>query len=479
MLFFSTTNPQEFLIFATASILFILVNGFFVAAEFALVAVRRSKIEELATRSSRAKAVLKALEHQDLIISATQLGITFASLSLGYIAGTYFEPQIDGLISGFGIFPRNTAGILGGIIAIALTSYLQVVLGELVFKSIALQYPDNTALWVAKPLSWFTKITLPIIKLFNATAWLVLKIFGVTQISGLHNVHSEDELKLIINQSQKAGILEKHETEILSRAFDLPDTTVREIMTPRTELVILSIDDTFKRILEQVIESGHSRFPVYEGNPDKIIGFIYAKDILQYFSKALGHTQDHDFNPELRSILREPDFIPETMKADKLLEMFQSSKRQVAVVVNEFGGVAGLISLEDVLELLVGDIQDEYDLEPPDILTTDDGDIINAQMSLDDFNEHYETEFESEHSISLGGFIIEKFGQIPEENETTNVDNFQITVQKVIDHRILELLVKRIPQTIDTEINQDQEHNNNNNNNNHDSTHKNNNGHGY
>ena len=450
MLFFYTYSVSELIILIFVSFLFILFNGFFVAAEFALVGVRKSKIEELATKSSRAKAVLTALEHQDLIISATQLGVTLSSLSLGYIAGSYFEPAIGDLL------PAGTAGILGGLIAIGITTYVQVVLGELVFKSIALQYPDNTALWVAKPLSFFTKLALPIIKLFNGTAWLVLKIFGVRPIAGLHNVHSEDELKLIISQSQKAGILEKHETEILSRAFDLPDTTVREIMTPRTELVILSINDSFKTILEQVIESGHSRFPVFEGNPDKIVGFIYAKDILQYFQNALQHSQDHEFEPDLRSILREPDFIPETMKADKLLEMFQTSKRQVAVVVTEFGGVAGLISLEDVLELLVGDIQDEYDIEPPDVLKTENGDIINAQMSIDDFNEYYDTECESEHSVTLGGLVIEKFGRIPEENESITIDNFLISVQKVTDHRILELLVKALPPVLDSEVQENQ-----------------------
>lgn len=442
MLFFFTYSANEVFLIIAISFIFILINGFFVAAEFSLVAVRKSKIEELAVNSTRAKSVLKALEHQDLIISATQLGVTVSSLCLGFLAGSYFEPAINESFGGY--LPANLTPIIGGLIAISVTSYVQVVLGELVFKSVALQYPDNTALWVAKPLSFFTKLAYPIIKLFNGTAWLVLKIFGIRPVKGVRNVHSEDELKLIISQSQKAGILEKHETEILSRAFDLPDTTVREIMTPRTELVLLSIKDSFKEVLEQVIESGHSRFPVYENNPDNIIGFIYAKDILQYFKQALVYTEDNDYNPELKAILRKPDFVPETMKADRLLEKFQSSKRQVAVVVTEFGGVAGLISLEDVLELLVGDIQDEYDIEPPDILTTEHGDVINAQMSLDDFNEHYMTEYESEHSVTLGGFVIEKLGRIPEEKETLTLDSYFITVQKVAEHRILELLVKQV-----------------------------------
>jgi CBS domain containing-hemolysin-like protein len=408
--------------------------------------VRRSKIEELATKSSRAKAVLKALENQDTIISATQLGITLSSLALGFVAGSIFEPGIEEFMITYfpylahpEIFSIVIPISVGAIIAIGLTTYAHVVLGELVFKSVALQYPDATSMWVAKPLSLFTKIAYPLIWGFNWTAWVILKLFGVKQVSGFHNVHSEDELKLIINQSQKAGILDQHETEILSRAFDLPDTTVREIMTPRTELVMISINGTFREILEQVIESGH--FPVYEGNQDKIIGFIYAKDILQYFKLALESKDQINFNPDLKVILREPDFVPETMKADKLLEMFQTSKRQVAVVVTEFGGVSGLISLEDVLELLVGDIQDEYDLEPPDVLKTENGDIINGQMSIDDFNEYYNTEFESEHSVTLGGFIIEKIGKIPEENETITLNQFSITVQKISDHRILELLV--------------------------------------
>lgn len=445
-------NLVEFIFFVILSLIFVLLNGFFVAAEFALVGVRRTKIEELALKGSgRAKAVLNALEHQDTVISATQLGITLSSLALGFVAGSYFEPVIEALIEEFLPILTNFSFFIsisfGALFAIFLTTYAHVVLGELVFKSIALQYPESTSIWVAKPLAVFSKLTSPLIKIFNGSAWLILRGFGMKPVSGSQNVYSEDELKLIISQSKAAGILEEHETEILSRTFDLTDTTVREIMTPRTELTLIDIKDKFTNILDRILESGHSRFPVFENTPDNIIGFLYAKDVLQYFKAVLLENNKEEFNPDIKAILREPEFVPESMHADKILEKMLNNKKQVAIVITEFGGVAGLISLEDVIELLVGDIQDEYDLEPPDVLNTELGDIINGTMSLDDFNDHFNTHYESDHAVTFGGFIIEKLGRIPLESDSITIDNFNITIQNVTKNKINELLVQPISRT--------------------------------
>lgn len=448
-----------FILFTVLALIFVLLNGFFVAAEFALVGVRRSSIEDLAQKGvGRAKVVLKALDHQDHIISATQLGITMASLALGFVAGSYFEPVIEHMFDDF--LPNLAIGIsVGAVVALAATTYAHVVLGELVFKSVALQYPEGTSLWVARPLSWFSTIASPVIKLFNGTAWLILAVFGVKPVPGAH-VHSEDELKLLITQSQQAGILDESETVILSRAFDLADTSIREIMTPRTELVSIDVEEDFHTILKKVIKTGHSRFPVHEESPDNVVGFLYAKDLLSYLDLLLENHLEGPLEPNLRNILREPDFVPEIMKADKLLEKFQNSKRQVAIVLNEFGGVVGLISLEDVLELLVGDIQDEYDSEPIDIVRSENGELVSGQTSLDDFNDYFKTSLASEHSVTIGGLITEKIGRFPEEEESVVIENYRIQVKKLENRRIQTLLINQV--VLETDVGDSEEHSKNN-----------------
>jgi CBS domain containing-hemolysin-like protein len=437
----------EFIFVLIIAFILVLLNGFFVAAEFALVSVRPSKVEEIIkkTGSRRAKAVKKAIENQDEVISATQLGITMASLALGFIAGAAIEPVLEEFFAEIGFLALLSGLSLGVILAFAITTYMHVVLGELAPKSVALQYPAKTSLWVARPLHWFAMIFKPIIWLFNQTGWLVLALFGIKPIVGHRSVHSEDELKLLISQSSEAGILEERESAILKRTFDLPDTQIRMIMTPRGDMATVSIKDDFKVIVNTVNESGHSRFPVYDENHENIIGFLYAKDLLEYMEISLENdrkltTQEIDIS----ELLRDVDYIPETMRADRLLTRFQEKKRHSAIVVNEFGELEGLITLEDILELLVGDIQDEYDIEPAEITPTNgvNGELkVNGQTSLEDFNAYLKTELISDISVTIGGLIIEKLGRIPKENEVFRMQNLVFTVNEVSKTRIITLLV--------------------------------------
>jgi CBS domain containing-hemolysin-like protein len=430
--------------------LLVLLNGFFVAAEFALVSVRPSKIEEILRKNpknSRAKAVKQAIIHQDEIISATQLGITMASLALGFVGGLFLEPFIEELFHGIKIAGVLIGIAFGGIIAYAIVTYMHVVIGELVPKSVALQYKERTSLWVAKPLHWFAWLFTPIIKLFNGTGWLILRLFGMEPIAGHQAVHSEDELKLIISQSSKAGILDERETAILNRAFDLPDTQVRALMTPITDLTTINITDDFKEVIRIITQTGHSRFPVYGEAHEKIIGFLYAKDLLNYMLQLLeanGFDLKNGSTPDINEILREVDYVPETMRASLLLEKFQASRRQVAIVVDEFGSLAGLVSLEDVLELLVGDIQDEYDTEPVEITQLSEREgvsQVSGQISLDDFNKYFQSDFDSEISVTIGGLITERLGRIPDENEVIKMSGLEVTISEISDYRIQTILV--------------------------------------
>lgn len=436
-----------FILILLVTLFLVLLNGFFVAAEFALVSVRPSRIEELVkTGSKRAKAVKMAIENQDEVISATQLGITMASLALGFIAGSFIEPVLEGLFEEIAFLAFFASLSLGAILAFALTTYMHVVLGELAPKSVALQYPASTSMWVAKPLHWFAWIFKPIIWLFNQTGWLVLAIFGIKPLVGHRNIHSEDELKLLISQSSKAGILEERESAILKRTFDLPDTQIRMIMTPRFDMATITITDDFEDIVKTVNTTGHSRLPVFNKSHEKIIGFLYAKDLLNYLALLLDK-EDISHQKEkfdISQLLRNVEYVPETMRADLLLERLQNTKRHSAIVVDEFGEVIGLITLEDILELLVGDIQDEYDYEPSEITPSNEhkGKLeVSGQTSLDDFNDYFKTNLESEISVTIGGLILEKLGRLPEEKEVFKIENLVFTVEEITELRIETLLV--------------------------------------
>ncbi len=437
-----------FILFIT--LILVLLNGFFVAAEFALVSVRPSKVEELIqkTGTKRAKAVQAAIDNQDEVISATQLGITMASLALGFLAGDFIEPVLGEIFHEIGLLAALGGLAIGAIFAFSITTYMHVVLGELAPKSVALQYPLNTSLWVARPLHWFAMVFKPFIWLFNQTGWLVLSIFGIRPLVGHRNIHSEDELKLLISQSSEAGILEDSETEILKRTFDLPDTQIRMLMKSRREMVTVSINDDFSDLIKTINSSGHSRFPVFDDKRENIIGFLYAKDLLNYMELTLekgDHQNQGDI--DISELLRDADFIPETLSADRLLEIFQSNKRHSAIVVDEYGEIVGLITLEDILELLVGDIQDEYDREPEEIvpLPSENGELmVNGQTSIDDFNEYFKTVFSSDISVTIGGLIIEKLGRIPATKEVIKLRNLVFEVTDGTKSRIVSLKVHKI-----------------------------------
>ena len=426
------------------------LNGFFVLAEFSLVSVRPTRIDELvANGSHRAKVVKKLIDRQDDVISATQLGITIASLGLGWVG----EQSIEMILAPF-LGHSTTAIAVSAGLAFALRAYMHVVLGEIAPKSVALQSSESAALWVARPMQIFTFVSKPVLFFFNGTGWLFLSLFGVKPAIGRRGtVHSEDELKLLISQSETAGVLDRRESRILKRTFDLPDTFVKEIMTQFSEIESISIAKGFAEIVKYVKESGRSRVPIYEGETDNIIGVLYAKDLLIHFSDFLqGDSWTPGISdPDLRSILREPDYVPDTMKVIALLTQFQNSKKHVALVVDEFGEIIGLVSLEDVLEVLVGPISDEYDVDVQDFFATKDGVSVNPQISLHEFNQYFNTNFESTNSLTIAGFLMERVGRLPREGEVFNVEGQTFFISQTEGAKIAGLVVRRI-QTSETSV---------------------------
>src|SRR5580704_17323160 len=370
---------------------FILATSFFVAAEFALVSVRETRIQQLiALGRPGAHTALKLKHSIDEFLPAVQLGVTVAGLALGWIG----EPAIAEMILNFEANSVHTlpahafiyAHTIAVIIAFSLITYFEVLLGELVPKSLALQRAERIALAVAGPMDVFIRITRPIVKLLNTSAAVVLRLFRAP-LRGEGAVHSPEELKLIATATRRMGLLPVFQEEIIHRAIELNHVTVREIMTPRGKIFSLPADLPVEQASARIVEEQHSRVPVYDpaGGPEQIIGVVYSKDIsrlMHFRAVALGFGGSRDSSITLRQVMREVAVVPETKLAVELLQEFQERRRQIAVVVDEFGSTVGTVTAEDALEQIVGELEDEFDIAGR-TTTLSAASALTGQFSLD------------------------------------------------------------------------------------------------
>lgn len=331
------------------------LNGFFVAAEFALVAVRKTRIEELVSQGvRRAKAVLTAIDHLDRYIAATQLGITLASIALGMVG----EPALAAVIEpAFGFFPEAWRGAAthsaASVLAFMLITFMHVVFGELMPKTVALEVPDQTALFVAKPLIVFAKLTRPLIVVMNGLGNALLRLLGFHPAGGEEMVHSVEELLLLIEDTEEAGILDAEQADIVGNVFRMTDTRVRDCMVPRDKVAALEVTMLPEKVMEAVRNGAHTRMPVYEGELDHIVGIVNTKDLFYLFSlRGIVVLED---------ALYPPLYLKPEEQLDNALRLFRKAKRPMALVRDEEGKIHGLITLEDVIEEIVGDIEDEHD----------------------------------------------------------------------------------------------------------------------
>jgi len=345
----------------------VLANAFFVAAEFALVSVRRSRMEELAAHGVRlAKVVQRATSDLDRYIAGTQLGITIASLGLGWIGEStlahLLEPWLQWLPKAWKSVTAHSIAVTVAFIAI---TFLHVVLGELVPKSLALQNPDRTALWVAKPMEICVLLMRPFIAALNGCGNLVLRALRLQTTGSHHLIHSVEELKILIEASHEGGVLDEVERDMLRRVFRFSELVAREVMVHRVDIEGIDVDTPYDELMQRVSQTSHTRLPVYEDNIDNIIGVLHVRDLLQ-----VRHKEGQPFN--VRQLLRKPLIVAETVSIEKLLDQFRREKTQMAIVVDEYGGTAGLVTLEDVIEEIVGEVQDEFDKEEPLIIERED-----------------------------------------------------------------------------------------------------------
>jgi CBS domain containing-hemolysin-like protein len=418
----------------------ILLNGFFVAAEFAIVTVRKTRIEQLAASGNgRAREALEGTRDPDSFVAACQLGITMASLALGWVG----EPALARLIEPlFGFLPHEGAWITGHVVAtivtFAIITFLHMIIGEQVPKVAAIHNPEALALIVAGPTRIFGRAFRPFIWLVNTTSNGFLRMLGLTSAESHKLVHSVEELQALVVQSSRAGVLEPEETAIAQRAFELGELSAHDVMIPRTEMAAVPITLGLEELLDRVVADGHSRFPVHQGTIDNIVGVVHVKDVLKWIRQ---NGVSGDFN--LRRIMREPLFVPDTLPTHHLLDLMRRRKRHVAIVVDEFGGTAGMVAMEDIFERLVGTMQDEFDEPEVRIQPQPDGShVVNGLVNLGELSDALGIELESEDYSTIGGYVFGLLGRRPQVGDEVDDGKIRATVEGLDGLRIALLRVR-------------------------------------
>ncbi len=410
------------------------MNGFFVIAEFSLVKIRRTRLEELAQQGTRRAGIaLRVVSSLDTYLSATQLGITLASLALGWLGEPAVSSLLEPLLTKY--FPNYTwltapVSIATGFIII---TFLHIVLGELVPKSLAISRVESMALFTALPLFFFHKLGYPIIILFNKAARSILSLMGVQSANEADLAHSEGELRMIVSASQRGGVIDQMESELIDNVFDFADRMAREIMVPRQDMVCLFVEDSFEENLRVVRETNHTRYPLCMEDKDHVIGMIHLRDLMDF---GMIRTEEKD----LKTIMREVLVVPEGMPVAKLLQVMRRKRIHLAVVADEYGGTAGLGALEDVIEEIVGDIQDEHDEVVVEIQRLGDGAYeFDGRVLLDEVADLMNIQLEEHDEDTIGGYIFGLLGRRPEVGDKVQIGNCSFEVLKVNGYRVVRV----------------------------------------
>jgi CBS domain containing-hemolysin-like protein len=452
---------------------FILANSFFVAAEFALISVRETRMEQLlALGRPGARTALQLKRSIDEFLPAVQFGVTLASLALGWLG----EPAVAEMILdviGWStvVLPAHAllyAHTIAVIIAFGAITYLEVLLGELVPKSLALQRAERIALAVAGPMDVFIRMTRPAVRLMNTSAGLVLRLFRVP-LHGEGSVHSPEEIKLIATATRRMGLLPAFQEEIIHRAIELNHVTVREVMTPRGKIFSLPADLPIERASARIVEEQHSRVPVYEvrdsaagtmADPDRIIGVVYSKDVsrlMHFRAVALGLGGAINSGLTLRQVMRDVFVVPETKLAVELLQEFQERRRQIAVVVDEFGSTVGIVTAEDVLEQIVGELEDEFDIAARTAGFNAEGVMaLDGSTTLRDLGTQLGWTFPREAGVeTLAGFLLTQLGHLPVPGEAVVYGSRRYVVEQMAGRRIARVRVETLAksETPDLQLN--------------------------
>jgi CBS domain containing-hemolysin-like protein len=429
-----------------AVILLVAANAFFVAAEFSLVASRRTRIEAMARRGDRrARTVLQALQDVYRQLSAAQLGITLASIMLGYVA----EDTVAHVFSGwFAALPPAldflARGGVASAVAVSIITFLHVVFGEQAPKAWAITHPEATSRWIARPLILFSWITRPVTDLLNRSASGVVRLLGIRGTSAeLERIHSPEEIRMLVEQSRKRGGLEAEDARLLEGVFEFSEKNARDVMTPRTQMVALPVTLSVAVAADRVATAGRSRYPVYRESVDDIVGIVHAKDVLRGLRQGQGAVT-------LERILRPPLFVPGTREVEDVLTDMKRQKIHLAIVLDEYGGTAGLVTMEDLLEEIVGQIYDEYDRSPPEGGASASGasgpapaGIIAGNMEIGDVNDTYGLQLDDTDYTTIGGLVFGALGRLPRVGDVVTLGGTTFEVVEMEGRRVGKLKVTR------------------------------------
>lgn len=414
------------------AVFLVVLNGFFVAAEFSIVKVRYSQIQlKAAEGDSMAKQAEHIIKHLDEYLSATQLGITLASLALGWVGESAMHHVIENMFHYFNVAVADaTITTISLVLSFLIITVMHIVFGELIPKSIAIRKSESTAMFIAMPLRVFYTVFKPFIWTMNHMSNAFLRLIKIHPASD-QEIHSTEELQLLVKQSADSGAIEEENYEIIKNAFDFTDHSAKQIMIPRQNISSIDIEEPIENIINSIMESGYSRLPVYKDSIDNIIGIFYAKEIIREYVKRKGEITHEDLN----DLMREAFFVVGSKKISDLLKVFQQKKQHLAVVIDEFGGTEGIVTLEDILEELVGEIQDEEDEEEKIVDKVGENVFwVKATQPLDEINEKLPKIFplsEDGEYNTLAGFILHELEDIPGENQEFVINDYQIKILKM------------------------------------------------
>jgi len=428
-------------------VILVLINAFFVAAEFSLVSVRKTRIaERVAHGDTRAKAVQRAIEDPDRFIAATQLGITLASLGLGWIGEPALSHLIEPLLAWL---PGEIAGAAAhiaaaSILAFVLITGMHVIIGELMPKSIALQQVERTALLVARPTLWVEHLFRPFIWALNGTGNFLLRVLGFNHASGKEHLHSVEELRMLVDASEEGGVLEPRESEMIHAVFDFGEMTAHQMMVPRTELITLDVDTPIGAVCDFAAQHQHNKYPVYENDLDHMVGILHVKDLVPAMRLP------PDRQPALRQLMREPLAVPDTIGVNDLLARFRQRKQHIAILLDEYGGTAGIVTLQDIMDELVGEVSDVFGPDEPEVQRLPDGRVrLDGLMLLTDFNDLFGVNLADPNYETIAGYLMGKLDRIPKVGDEVDVpvndrDVLYLRVDVMDGKRIAWIVMARV-----------------------------------
>lgn len=419
----------------------ILLNGFFSGTEMAVISLRKTRLKQLVKNGNRnAMIIEKFQKNPEDLLATIQVGLTLLSTIASAYAATKITVALTPLLekSSISFIAQNAEGISLALIVIVIT-YLTIIFGELIPKSLAIKFSERFALFAARPIYFLSKISFIITKSLTVSSNIILKIFG-DKTSFSEGKLSEDEIRIMLHESQELGVIKKYEHQIMENVFGFTDIAVGQVMMPRTKIFAIDIDLPVTENIKHIIESGYSRIPMYRDSIDNIVGILHGKDLLQYIERS--GKEDVD----LLKLSRTPYYVTNTERISALLLKFQKEKIHIAIVTDEYGGVDGLITIEDILEELVGEISDETDMEQKSIRKEKDGSyVVEGDTSIIDFNRYFNTVLSEEEAYTtISGLLLEAFERLPKIGEKTIIDNLEFTIRDRTNRTILSTFVKRL-----------------------------------